>query len=217
MPRRKAQMITYSGKAVFPEVDARHTGEMPTLEDVARGLSAIIRFAGQTEDQISVAEHSIFVSYLCNPRFALLGLLHDAAEAIVGDCVGTWKTDEQSELEHQLCLKIIDSLRKELQLDDARFDYYFRSDDAWEDVAIADKAAVATEAQICGHAAPQYFPEQCGAYGRCLDHVLEAFGRPGHFISHAHALATAMIERSAKLEGVFDPEPVEAKPSLVTW
>lgn len=210
-------MITHSGKAVFPAHDPRHTGQLPTLDDVARGLYAITRFAGQTEELINVLEHSLFVSALCDPRFSLLGLLHDAAEAIVGDCVGTWKTEGQSALEHVLCLEIIDSIREELGLEDPRFDYYFKSDDAWEDVGRADKDAVSVEAHILGHADPSYFPELCAAYGLALVDIMNSNPTTDGFVAIARVQAAAMIERMAKLEGVFDPEPVEAKPSLVTW
>lgn len=56
-----------------------------TLEDVAWGLAHIYRFNGQTHRPISVAQHSINVSYLVDPRIALGALMHDAAEAFTGD------------------------------------------------------------------------------------------------------------------------------------
>jgi len=63
-----------------------------TLEDIARGLSHICRFGGQVERFYSVAEHSYHCAYLAltdgrGPSVALACLMHDAAEAFVGDIV----------------------------------------------------------------------------------------------------------------------------------
>ena len=75
-------ITTYTGKNVNP-LDLRV--DDICLSDIAHPLSMTCRFGGHCSKFYSVAEHSVLVSRLCPKEFALIGLLHDAAEAYLGD------------------------------------------------------------------------------------------------------------------------------------
>lgn len=75
---------TYSGKQFYPLAPA---AEQLDIEDIAHGLAYQCRFNGQTRYFYSVAQHSLIVADLVPARLRRAALLHDAAEAYMGDMV----------------------------------------------------------------------------------------------------------------------------------
>ena len=57
------------------------------IEDIAHGLAYTCRFNGQTTEFYSVAQHSLMVADLVADELKLEALMHDAAEAYLGDVV----------------------------------------------------------------------------------------------------------------------------------
>jgi len=80
----RSYIRTASGLQVWP-LDPRP--EDIALEDIAHALAMQCRFGGHTLTFYSVAQHSVMVSKICSDHqgWAQAGLLHDAAEAYLGD------------------------------------------------------------------------------------------------------------------------------------
>lgn len=84
--------ITLYGGGYFDFIEPARS--VIRIEDIARGLSNTCRFGGQAnygDGFYSVAQHSVIVSMLVEPEHAFAALMHDAAEAYIGDMVGPLK------------------------------------------------------------------------------------------------------------------------------
>lgn len=79
---RKDWIQTFSGERFYPLTPDINT---INITDIAHALSMQCRFSGHTKFHYSVAQHCVYVSYLCNIEDAFYGLLHDASEAYLVD------------------------------------------------------------------------------------------------------------------------------------
>jgi Predicted hydrolases of HD superfamily len=97
----KHWFLTHTGKQFWP-LDPRV--EEIDIEDIAHGLSHICRFGGHCRHFYSVAQHSVLVSRAVPKQMRLMGLLHDATEAYIGDMVRPLKLQipQFNEIEERL-------------------------------------------------------------------------------------------------------------------
>lgn len=77
-------ILTNSAK---PMSLVRPRADLVTPEDIAHSLAYICRFNGHCKHHYSVAQHSLLVASIVPDEDQLPALLHDAAEAYVGDMV----------------------------------------------------------------------------------------------------------------------------------
>ena len=83
------RMITQNRPAGIDLLDFSATDV--DLEDISHALGSLPRYGGHGSTFYSVAEHSIRVAMMVEPRHRLEALLHDAAEAYLGDVVAPLK------------------------------------------------------------------------------------------------------------------------------
>jgi len=132
---------TYSGKKFcFEKIDPR----VIDLNDICQSLAMIPRFNGHTIRHLSVAEHSLNVSTLLPVELKLDGLLHDAAEAYIGDICRPFKALLNSRshgyiegLEASIMAAIYKSIKRREPIEENR-----------EKVKHADQVAIVAEAQV---------------------------------------------------------------------
>lgn len=80
---KNATSIMLVGGTLFDLADP--DGSDFTINDIAHGLGRVCRFAGHTSQFYSVAEHCQHVARIVPINLSRAALLHDAAEAFIGD------------------------------------------------------------------------------------------------------------------------------------
>jgi hypothetical protein len=101
-------LLTFSGTHVTPEFGA------PNLRDIAVSLMREARFAGAGCLWWPVGMHSLVVADLLPKALEHHGLLHDAAESILGDVSRPFKTPDTKAVERVLLRRIYELLGIEL-------------------------------------------------------------------------------------------------------
>lgn len=86
------------------------------IDDIAHSLSMQCRFNGHVPKFYSVAEHSVLVSKMVENLDALL---HDAAEAIIGDIVTPLKDAKVCKLESKILGSLGITISEKIKLADA--------------------------------------------------------------------------------------------------
>lgn len=114
-----------------------------SLRDIAVHLSRINRFAGATSRPWSVASHSLIVHRILHdacldPDTRLLGLLHDAHEAYLGDLIRPVRVVIRSQPFRNLCIGLDQAIRTALGLNGPTYEQASLID-------AADEMALATE------------------------------------------------------------------------
>lgn len=84
----KTTITTVSGI----EVDLLNpTFDMINIDDIAHALAMQVRYNGHVRQFYSVAQHSVLASHMVEDKYMLTTLMHDAAEAYLGDVVSPLK------------------------------------------------------------------------------------------------------------------------------
>jgi 5'-deoxynucleotidase YfbR-like HD superfamily hydrolase len=149
---------TFSG-IKFHLFDPAH--EDITIEDISNGLALTTRYGGQCREFYSVAQHSVYVSQQVPQEHAMAALLHDAAEAYLGDlprplkhAVGMERFREaESVLEHMI-------------------DDVFDVDSHVPEVKLADSQLLATEKRDLLHRMQDDMGEEEWSHGAPVEDAL---------------------------------------------
>lgn len=147
---------TYTGRKFWP-LDPR--AEDIHIEDIAAHLSKVCRYGGACKRYMSVAEHCVAVSNLVPIEYMLEGLLHDSAEAYVGDMVRPLKHSPEMMEFRSVEYGIERRVRKRFNLQE--------SADCWQAVKEADDRILVDEINALMTKPDLYLPrlEQTRGYG----------------------------------------------------
>lgn len=126
------------GKVFFDPIDVSQV----KLRDIALGLARVCRYGGQLMQTVpfySVAEHSVWASHIAPTGSRLPALIHDAAEAFIGDVTKPLKR------------LLPDYQAFERRFEDALWAHFKWPDARTPAVKQADRQMLATERLVCSH------------------------------------------------------------------
>ncbi len=93
------------------------------IKDIAHSLANLCRFGGHTHGPdgehlfYSVAQHSVLVSYTVPVGYAIWGLMHDAAEAYIGDMIQPLKAAPELERFRMKELEVLSAIAERFRLE----------------------------------------------------------------------------------------------------
>lgn len=101
MSNTKEWIQTFTGKQFWP---LKPKPEDVDIRDISHALAMQCRYNGHCQKYYSVAEHSVRISDVLPQDLKLWGLLHDSAEAYIGDMIRPikQKADWFNEVEEHL-------------------------------------------------------------------------------------------------------------------
>lgn len=142
---RKGNWVpTHTGK-MFYLLDPRP--EDIDIQDIAHHLARLCRFNGAGQSLYSVAQHCCIVAQECSPSNKLHALLHDAAEAYIGDMVHPIKILPELAFYREVEQSIMSAVAVAFGLESSIMP---------EEVACADLVARRTEARDLGIFSPEW-------------------------------------------------------------
>jgi len=106
VPTVSGSMMTFSGnhfEAFNPN------SPPPGIADISVALGRVCRFSGQGSRWWPVLLHSMAVADLLSNEVKIYGLLHDAAESVMGDVPRGFKTADYKDLEEHVMARILKS------------------------------------------------------------------------------------------------------------
>ena len=143
--RRGDWIQTFTGRKFWP-LDPRP--EDIDVRDIAHALAHLCRFTGHSKTFYSVAQHCVIASEIVSPEAALPALLHDAAEAYMGDIARPWKRLLHCYAEGDACIEPIKlAEHRLLDIIVAALGCPSRLFPIWEEVEKADTILLVTEAR----------------------------------------------------------------------
>lgn len=151
-------VVTWTGKHFHPW---NAKPEEVCIEDIAHALSMQCRFNGHVDRFYSVAEHSVIMSRLVEPGLELAALLHDAAEAYIGDMAHPLKISGKLDAFNDVEILVLATICEKFGVE------YAQTQDP--DLKILDRRLCATEAKV-------FFPESPGWTGNYKPAEIEPEG-----------------------------------------